>query len=100
MRTTVERTQVAPHAMRAGDTILAGLLTGGAVGLTGAIASAPLRRLAGVSDRSLINGYFIVIGSLLLWVLLGVLYAALRSKIDAALRVTIAAAVIVAVVGT
>ena len=48
-------------------------------GTVGALASAPLRRLANVSDRALVNGVTIVGGALLLWTLLGLLHTALRA---------------------
>ncbi len=83
-----------------GASLLAGLLTGATIGLIAAVLSAPLRRLAGVGDRALVNGVTIVAGALVLWLLLGGLYAALRSEPRTARTVIIAVTGVVAIVVT
>lgn len=70
-----------------------------------AALSIPLRRLAGVSDRSYINGYTLVLGSLVLWTLGGLLHAVLCPHRRDAARwtisgVAIAAALAIAVILT
>lgn len=80
MRTIERPTATLRPTPGARTSILAGLLTGAIVGLIGAVASVPLRRLAAVSDRSVVNGLSVAGGALVLWLLLGALHAALRDN--------------------
>lgn len=93
-------TRTASGPASPGASLLAGLLTGAAVGLIGAIASAPLRRLADVSDRAVVNGVSVAGGAIVLWLLLGALHAALRTNPVGARQAVGSAALIVAVIGT
>src|SRR5579884_187357 len=54
--------------------VLAGLLAGALIGLVGAVLTVPLRRLAGVPDRSYINVINVALGSVVLWGALGAVY--------------------------
>ncbi len=79
MESTRKTTVTSERITGPGTSLLVGLLTGATTGLIGAAASAPLRRLAGVSDRSLVNGISTVIGALTVWLALGTLHAGLRA---------------------
>jgi len=78
-----------------GRALAAGLGAGATTGLVAAVLSAPLRRLAGVGDRALINGASTVGLALGFWLLGGVLYWAIAGRVRRpALIVGIVAAII------
>jgi len=57
-----------------GRALAAGFLAGCITGLVATAVSVPLRRFAGVTDRSLINGLSLTGGAILLWTCGGLLY--------------------------
>src|SRR5581483_2573056 len=61
--------------------LAAGLGTGAALGLLAAVLSAPLRRWAGVGDRALVNGASTVGLAVGFWLLGGLLYWLLASRV-------------------
>jgi polyisoprenoid-binding protein YceI len=93
------RSSSGPNTRPGGGGVLAGLFTGAFTGLTGALISVPLRGLAGVGDRALVNGLTVVGGAVLLWVLVGLLHVALRREPGMAHRAAMATARAVALVG-
>jgi len=99
MRTVQPNSGMATQTTGPGASLLIGLLTGAAVGLIGALATAPLRRLADVSDRAVVNGVSVAGGAIVLWLLLGGLHAALRANPSLARRAVLTGAAVVAIVG-
>lgn len=57
-----------------------GFVTGAAVGLAATLLSVPLRRLSGVSDRSMINGLTITAGAIAVWTVAGLLFAPMARR--------------------
>ena len=104
MRGTAQPTQMTASRAMAGGlprAIGLGLLSGAVIGLLAALLSVPLRRLAGVTDRAVVNGLSVIGGALLLWLAGGVLYGlAARRGVRAAtwLFAAMAAVALVAVV--
>ncbi len=68
----------APPSLGRGS--IAGLLAGALVGLLAALVSVPLRHIAAVTDRSIVNGVSLTIGAIILWTLGGLLYAAIARR--------------------
>jgi len=74
--------------------VLAGLLAGAIAGLIAAIVSVPLRRLAGVSDRSVVNGISLVVAALALWTAGGFVYGLVAARLRRPVAALAAAAVV------
>jgi polyisoprenoid-binding protein YceI len=79
-----------------GRALAAGLGAGATTGLLAAVLSAPLRRLAGVSDRALINGASAVGLAIGFWLLGSVLYWAIAGR---ARRPALIVGVVAAIIG-
>lgn len=77
-----------------------GLLSGAVIGLLAALLSVPLRRLAGVTDRALINGLSVIGGALLLWLAGGLFYGLAARRGGRAAAWLVEAMVAVAVVAS
>jgi polyisoprenoid-binding protein YceI len=63
-----------PDATGLGQSVAAGFVTGALVGLLATLACVPLRRLGGVTDRSMVNGLSVVAASIGVWTAGGLLF--------------------------
>ncbi len=95
MRQANERTAPLPGWRRG---LVAGLLTGALIGIVAALLSVPLRRLAGVTDRSLVNGLSITSGAIVLWLIGGLVYVALTRRAHSPMMVLLALSLLCGVV--
>lgn len=67
--------QIAVEGPGVRRSVLAGLLAGALVGLLATGLCVPLRRAVSVTDRSIINGLSLTVGSVIIWTVAGLVYA-------------------------
>jgi polyisoprenoid-binding protein YceI len=89
-----------PSGVKLGHALAAGLATGAMIGFVAVVLTPLLRRLGGVADRDLINGASVVLLSIALWLLAGLLFWALASRVSRPRAGAIAGAVIAGILAT
>ncbi len=66
--------------------VLAGVLAGAIAGLIAVALTVPLRRAVSVTDRTIINGFSVTLGAIVLWTAAGIAYAVQASRSTSAQR--------------